>query len=54
VADVETLADELRSSIDELLAASTGVPSRSRDGGRRRSRPRIVRAGPSDGVPRHS
>src|SRR5205085_6468550 len=54
VADVKTLADELRSSIDELLAAATGTPARSRDGGRRLSRPRIVRAGPGDGVPRRS
>jgi WS/DGAT/MGAT family acyltransferase len=52
LADVETLADELRSSVEELVAAATGAPSRSRDGGRRQSRPRIVGAGPSDGVSR--
>jgi diacylglycerol O-acyltransferase len=54
LADAQTLADELRSSVDELLAAATGAPSRPRDGGRRRSRPRIVRAGPGDGLPRRS
>jgi len=53
LADVETLVEELRSSTEELLAAATAARGRQRiDGGRRRSRPSAVRAGPSDGTPR--
>jgi diacylglycerol O-acyltransferase len=47
LADVETLADEIRSSIEELAAAAS--PGRPRRNGGRRSRPRIVRTGPGDG-----
>jgi WS/DGAT/MGAT family acyltransferase len=53
LADLETLAEELRASIDELVAVATGAPTRPRDGGRRR-RPHIVQAGTGDGVPRGS
>ena len=48
LADAETLADELRSSFEEVAAAASPHRPR-RNGGRRRSRPRIVPAGGANG-----